>query len=512
MVMMEKPSPIQVGREFVRQYYTLLNKAPELLHRFYSINSSYVHGGRYCNGEPEQPVIGQNEIHLKINSLKFHDCRTKIRQVDAHSTIGSGVVVQVTGELSNEGMPLRRFMQTFVLAPQGDNPYKFYVHNDIFRYQDEVFMDNVPNDRSDGEQESEEELEQSQAPTQVPAYQDKYSSQPATNQNLDEPTTLQQPPVMTNGLDQRLEESPVNEPVSNIPDVQEDQTPSPTRSLTPEIKREATPTPAIEDLQLDEPPKVVEQPKEEEAIVETKPTAPKILSWADRASKNTPAQSKTQQGTVVKVHQQPEPTEPTEAPPRAQRPQRPNQRNYQRDDDRDRGFGDRSDQPRRSGPIGAGTTGPPGGRDQMPIRYPDQQQIFVGNLPYDISESDLKDHFADFGKVIEVRINHSHSNNPSFGFVIFEECQAVDRVLEVMPTHYKDKHRINIEEKKQRSARDNNRRIGGDQRRGPGMMGDGRGARRGGGGGPMGIRRDRQGSREARDGQPRPSHNTGQRR
>ena len=33
MVMMEKPSPIQVGREFVRQYYTLLNKAPALLHR-----------------------------------------------------------------------------------------------------------------------------------------------------------------------------------------------------------------------------------------------------------------------------------------------------------------------------------------------------------------------------------------------------------------------------------------------------------------------------------------------
>ena len=32
--MMDKPSPIQVGREFVRQYYTLLNKAPDLLHRY----------------------------------------------------------------------------------------------------------------------------------------------------------------------------------------------------------------------------------------------------------------------------------------------------------------------------------------------------------------------------------------------------------------------------------------------------------------------------------------------
>ncbi len=35
---------------------------------------------------------------------------------------------------------MRRFMQTFVLVPQ--SPKKYYVHNDIFRYQDEVFHDN----------------------------------------------------------------------------------------------------------------------------------------------------------------------------------------------------------------------------------------------------------------------------------------------------------------------------------------------------------------------------------
>ena len=47
------------------------------------------------------------------------------------------MVVQVSGELSNNGQPMRRFMQTCVLAPQ--SPKKYYVHNDIFRYQDEVF-------------------------------------------------------------------------------------------------------------------------------------------------------------------------------------------------------------------------------------------------------------------------------------------------------------------------------------------------------------------------------------
>ena len=48
--------------------------------------------------------------------------------------------LQVTGELSNNGQPMRRFMQTFVLVSQSSKHY--YVHNDIFRYQDEVFHDN----------------------------------------------------------------------------------------------------------------------------------------------------------------------------------------------------------------------------------------------------------------------------------------------------------------------------------------------------------------------------------
>lgn len=131
-MVMATPSPQQVGREFVRQYYTVLHEAPEVLHRFYSSGSTFVHGGVDRPGHTEDPVIGQLEIDKKIRSLGFKDCHTKIRQVDAQSTIGSGVVVQVTGELSNNGEPMRRFMQTFVLAPQ--TPKKFYVHNDIFRY------------------------------------------------------------------------------------------------------------------------------------------------------------------------------------------------------------------------------------------------------------------------------------------------------------------------------------------------------------------------------------------
>ena len=151
---MSAPSPQQVGREFVRQYYTLLHEAPLHLHRFYSEHSTFTHGGIEKPGEEEPPAIGQLEIHKKIMSLNFRDCHTKIQQVDSHATLGTGVVVQVTGELSNNRQPMRRFMQTFVLAPQ--SPKKYYVHNDIFRYQDEVFSDHESEEDADSEGEVEQ--------------------------------------------------------------------------------------------------------------------------------------------------------------------------------------------------------------------------------------------------------------------------------------------------------------------------------------------------------------------
>jgi Ras GTPase-activating protein-binding protein 1 len=40
--MEETPSPHVVGREFVRQYYTLLNQAPMHLHRYVNQLSNYV--------------------------------------------------------------------------------------------------------------------------------------------------------------------------------------------------------------------------------------------------------------------------------------------------------------------------------------------------------------------------------------------------------------------------------------------------------------------------------------
>ena len=84
-------------------------------------------------------------IHEKIQSLGLQKVHTRIRQVDSHATVYTNekdhaILIQVTGELSNAGQAMRPFVQTFVLAIE--SPKKYYIHNDIFRYQiyDEDFV------------------------------------------------------------------------------------------------------------------------------------------------------------------------------------------------------------------------------------------------------------------------------------------------------------------------------------------------------------------------------------
>uniref|UniRef100_A0A1I8IPP4 NTF2 domain-containing protein n=1 Tax=Macrostomum lignano TaxID=282301 RepID=A0A1I8IPP4_9PLAT len=125
-----------VGREFVFIYYTCVNKCPQELYRFYSTGSHFVHGGRELPGHAvEPPAVGQADIAARVKQLGLADCRTKILMVDSLPAPASGVLIQVCGEMSNNAGPMRRFMQTFLLSPIG--PKKFYVLNDIFRYQDE---------------------------------------------------------------------------------------------------------------------------------------------------------------------------------------------------------------------------------------------------------------------------------------------------------------------------------------------------------------------------------------
>lgn len=418
-MVMEKPSPLLVGREFVRQYYTLLNKAPEYLHRFYGRNSSYVHGGVDASGKPQEAVYGQNDIHHKVLSLNFSECHTKIRHVDAHATLSDGVVVQVMGLLSNSGQPERKFMQTFVLAPEGSVPNKFYVHNDMFRYEDEVFGDSEPELDEESEDEVEEEQEERQPspePVQENANSGYYEAHPVTN-----------------GIEEPLEESshePEPEPESE--------------TKTEELK------PPVEEKNLEElEEKSASPPPAEPVSLPQEPPKPRVEAKPEVQSQ----------------------------PPRV-REQRPRERP---------GFPPRGPRPGR-GDIEQNES-----ENRRIIRYPDSHQLFVGNLPHDIDENELKEFFMSFGNVVELRINTKGVGGklPNFGFVVFDDSEPVQRILIAKPIMFRGEVRLNVEEKKTRAARERETRGGGDDRRDIRRSDRGPGGPRGIVGG--GMMRDRDG-------------------
>ncbi|VDK85331.1 unnamed protein product [Litomosoides sigmodontis] len=131
---MLQPSPKEIGREFVRQYYTMLSERPQDVFRFYSHESYFAH-------DTDQPVQGQQKIQKAIERLAFVDCKARIYTVSGTATMNNGLVIQVCGELSIGDNPERRFLQTFILCPQ--TPKKYYVHNDVFQWLDRAFGDTV---------------------------------------------------------------------------------------------------------------------------------------------------------------------------------------------------------------------------------------------------------------------------------------------------------------------------------------------------------------------------------
>ncbi|KAF8903358.1 hypothetical protein CPB84DRAFT_1774662 [Gymnopilus junonius] len=152
--------PSEVGWQFVPQYYTFVNKEPHRLHCFYNKNSTFIHG---TEGEEVKACHGQQEIHNKITSIGFDDCKVFIHSVDAQSSLNGGIIIQVIGEMSNHGEEWRKFVQTFFLAEQ---PNGYFVLNDIFRFLKEETVDSE--DASDVAEEPATAPPPAAAPAPVP--------------------------------------------------------------------------------------------------------------------------------------------------------------------------------------------------------------------------------------------------------------------------------------------------------------------------------------------------------
>ncbi len=110
------------------------------------------------------------------------------------------------------------------------------------------------------------------------------------------------------------------------------------------------------------------------------------------------------------------------------------------------------------------------------------KKLYVGNLTYNVSDSDLETLFAQFGTVQSVQIIVDRDTNRSkgFGFVEMDTDAQAQAAIQGLNEREHDGRRLTVNEAKPREAR-----VGGG---GGGYGGGGRSGGGGGGGGGGGYR------------------------
>jgi RNA recognition motif-containing protein len=113
--------------------------------------------------------------------------------------------------------------------------------------------------------------------------------------------------------------------------------------------------------------------------------------------------------------------------------------------------------------------------------------IYIGNLPYNTTESDLQQHFGQYGNVLKtsVIIDRETGRSRGFGFVEMSDDEEGRRAIEELNgKDYGNRH-LTVNEARPREPRSPG---GGGGGYGGGGGGGGRGGYGGGGGGGGGYR------------------------
>ncbi len=120
------------------------------------------------------------------------------------------------------------------------------------------------------------------------------------------------------------------------------------------------------------------------------------------------------------------------------------------------------------------------------------KKLYVGNLPYSVSEDILNDEFSKFGKVVSSKVvtDRDSGRSKGFGFVEMENDGEADKAIESLHGQPLGGRNLVVAEAKPPEPREGGRGGGGGGFRGGGGRGGGGGGFRGGGNRGGGGNRD----------------------
>jgi RNA recognition motif-containing protein len=86
-----------------------------------------------------------------------------------------------------------------------------------------------------------------------------------------------------------------------------------------------------------------------------------------------------------------------------------------------------------------------------------QSKIYVGNLSYNTGEDELRDYFAQYGEIVDLKLisDYQTGRSKGFGFITFASDEEGEKALEANGVEL-DGRKLNVN-----TAKDNNRRSGG---------------------------------------------------
>jgi RNA recognition motif-containing protein len=116
------------------------------------------------------------------------------------------------------------------------------------------------------------------------------------------------------------------------------------------------------------------------------------------------------------------------------------------------------------------------------------KKLYVGNLTYNVNESDLEALFTPFGTVqsAQVIVDRDTNRSKGFGFVEMDTDAQAQAAIQGLNEHEHDGRRLTVNEARPREARPSGGGYGGGRSSGGGYGGGGRSGGYGGGGGRSG--------------------------
>jgi hypothetical protein len=140
------PSPLTVGKHFIKQYYQVLSTTPDQIYRFYKPASvlSSGEGSNPTEPSPFETFGGTDRWGISdADKTTSKGMRIELENgaIDAQQSMTGGILLVVTGHvvlISKKKQEERKaFVHVFFLATHGPNAKRFYVHNDILRFLQE---------------------------------------------------------------------------------------------------------------------------------------------------------------------------------------------------------------------------------------------------------------------------------------------------------------------------------------------------------------------------------------